>query len=183
MWHLCLLLHNLWHCFVLICILWFHLHNTKKDKPQTSKSLNSTENFEEQILFFHTIYNLRIWTKQWNESEFTRVTLTVFNTGSVLVWRGEGWKETIRCVHCHCRQKETVIPTELPLVQEVTTTLREWATIWRDLYVVSKPVLPQVDTHTHIHMWFLGDKAMHGCWGKRNTRSVGLLGGRAYTVY
>uniref|UniRef100_A0A669DD09 Dedicator of cytokinesis 1 n=1 Tax=Oreochromis niloticus TaxID=8128 RepID=A0A669DD09_ORENI len=31
-------------------------------------------------------------------------------------------------------QKETVIPTELPLVQEVTTTLREWATIWRDLY-------------------------------------------------
>uniref|UniRef100_A0A8C7Z7G6 Dedicator of cytokinesis 1 n=1 Tax=Oryzias sinensis TaxID=183150 RepID=A0A8C7Z7G6_9TELE len=30
--------------------------------------------------------------------------------------------------------KETVIPTELPLVQEVTTTLREWATIWRDLY-------------------------------------------------
>lgn len=34
------------------------------------------------------------------------------------------------------RQKETVIPTELPLVHEVTTTLREWATIWRDLYVV-----------------------------------------------
>uniref|UniRef100_A0A4W6FDZ9 Dedicator of cytokinesis 1 n=1 Tax=Lates calcarifer TaxID=8187 RepID=A0A4W6FDZ9_LATCA len=38
----------------------------------------------------------------------------------------------------HCRQKETVIPTELPLVQEVTTTLREWATIWRDLYVGDK---------------------------------------------
>lgn len=36
-------------------------------------------------------------------------------------------------------QKETVIPTELPLVQEVTTTLREWAAIWRDLYVVSRP--------------------------------------------
>uniref|UniRef100_A0A665WN77 Dedicator of cytokinesis 1 n=1 Tax=Echeneis naucrates TaxID=173247 RepID=A0A665WN77_ECHNA len=35
-------------------------------------------------------------------------------------------------------QKETVIPTELPLVQEVTTTLREWATIWRDLYVGDK---------------------------------------------
>uniref|UniRef100_A0A8K9UP90 Dedicator of cytokinesis 1 n=1 Tax=Oncorhynchus mykiss TaxID=8022 RepID=A0A8K9UP90_ONCMY len=33
--------------------------------------------------------------------------------------------------------KETVIPNELPLVQEVTTTLREWASIWRDLYVVS----------------------------------------------
>uniref|UniRef100_A0A8D3CAS1 Dedicator of cytokinesis 1 n=1 Tax=Scophthalmus maximus TaxID=52904 RepID=A0A8D3CAS1_SCOMX len=35
-------------------------------------------------------------------------------------------------------QKETVIPTELPLVQEVTTTLREWASIWRDLYVGDK---------------------------------------------
>lgn len=46
-----------------------------------------------------------------------------------------------------CRQKETVIPTELPLVQEVTTTLREWATIWRDLYVVRKPLLPQLKTH------------------------------------
>ncbi|KAK1794229.1 hypothetical protein P4O66_011125, partial [Electrophorus voltai] len=33
--------------------------------------------------------------------------------------------------------KETVIPTEQPLVHEVTTTLREWASIWRDLYVVS----------------------------------------------
>lgn len=41
-----------------------------------------------------------------------------------------------------CRQKETVIPTELPLVQEVTTTLREWAAIWRDLYVVRKPSAP-----------------------------------------
>uniref|UniRef100_A0A4W4HM09 Dedicator of cytokinesis 1 n=1 Tax=Electrophorus electricus TaxID=8005 RepID=A0A4W4HM09_ELEEL len=34
--------------------------------------------------------------------------------------------------------KETVIPTEQPLVHEVTTTLREWASIWRDLYVGDK---------------------------------------------
>uniref|UniRef100_A0AAZ3P5L4 C2 DOCK-type domain-containing protein n=1 Tax=Oncorhynchus tshawytscha TaxID=74940 RepID=A0AAZ3P5L4_ONCTS len=33
------------------------------------------------------------------------------------------------------QRRETVIPNELPLVQEVTTTLREWASIWRDLYV------------------------------------------------
>lgn len=39
---------------------------------------------------------------------------------------------------CCARPKETVIPTELPLVHEVTTTLREWASIWRYLYVVSK---------------------------------------------
>ncbi|RXM31390.1 hypothetical protein EOD39_7028 [Acipenser ruthenus] len=35
-------------------------------------------------------------------------------------------------------QKETVIPNELPLVQEVTTILREWASIWRELYVGDK---------------------------------------------
>lgn len=51
-----------------------------------------------------------------------------------------------------CRQKETVIPTELPLVQEVTTTLREWATIWRDLYVVRKPSAPAATTCTLIHI-------------------------------
>lgn len=38
-----------------------------------------------------------------------------------------------------CRQHETVIPGELPLVQELTNTLREWAVIWRKLYVVSFP--------------------------------------------
>ncbi|NXL85151.1 DOCK1 protein, partial [Alectura lathami] len=32
-------------------------------------------------------------------------------------------------------QHETVIPNELPLIQEVTTTLREWSSIWRQLYV------------------------------------------------
>lgn len=32
-----------------------------------------------------------------------------------------------------------MIPGELPLVQELTCTLREWAVIWRNLYVVSVP--------------------------------------------
>ncbi|KAM9324829.1 dedicator of cytokinesis protein 1 [Gastrophryne carolinensis] len=32
-------------------------------------------------------------------------------------------------------QHETVLPCEIPLVQEVTTTLREWSNIWRQLYV------------------------------------------------
>lgn len=35
------------------------------------------------------------------------------------------------------RQHETVIPGELPLGQELTSTLREWAVIWHRLYVVS----------------------------------------------
>ncbi|KAE8590306.1 hypothetical protein XENTR_v10018012 [Xenopus tropicalis] len=32
-------------------------------------------------------------------------------------------------------QHETIVPCEIPLVQEVTTTLREWSTIWRQLYI------------------------------------------------
>uniref|UniRef100_A0A8D0F1Q2 Dedicator of cytokinesis 2 n=1 Tax=Strix occidentalis caurina TaxID=311401 RepID=A0A8D0F1Q2_STROC len=32
--------------------------------------------------------------------------------------------------------EESVVPTELPMVQEITTTLREWAAIWKQLYVV-----------------------------------------------
>lgn len=40
------------------------------------------------------------------------------------------------------RQHETVIPGDLPLIQEVTTTLREWSTIWRQLYVVSEGFQP-----------------------------------------
>ncbi|XP_069467585.1 dedicator of cytokinesis protein 1 isoform X2 [Ambystoma mexicanum] len=32
-------------------------------------------------------------------------------------------------------QHETVVPSEIPLIQEVTTTLREWSFIWRQLYV------------------------------------------------
>ncbi|NXH72959.1 DOCK2 protein, partial [Hydrobates tethys] len=32
--------------------------------------------------------------------------------------------------------EESVVPAEMPMVQEITTTLREWATIWKQLYVV-----------------------------------------------
>ncbi|XP_054853310.1 dedicator of cytokinesis protein 5 isoform X1 [Eublepharis macularius] len=38
-------------------------------------------------------------------------------------------------------QNETVIPSELPLVQELTSTLREWAVIWHRLYVENKKSL------------------------------------------
>ncbi|XP_067899322.1 dedicator of cytokinesis protein 2-like isoform X3 [Heterodontus francisci] len=33
---------------------------------------------------------------------------------------------------------ENVLPIEMPLVQEVTTTLKEWGIIWKQLYMVSK---------------------------------------------
>uniref|UniRef100_A0A5F8H144 Dedicator of cytokinesis 5 n=1 Tax=Monodelphis domestica TaxID=13616 RepID=A0A5F8H144_MONDO len=39
------------------------------------------------------------------------------------------------------RQHETVIPSEAPLVQELTSTLREWAVIWHKLYVNNKVTL------------------------------------------
>lgn len=34
------------------------------------------------------------------------------------------------------RAEGSVVPAEMPTVQEITTTLREWATIWKQLYVV-----------------------------------------------
>uniref|UniRef100_A0A803VDM5 Dedicator of cytokinesis 1 n=1 Tax=Ficedula albicollis TaxID=59894 RepID=A0A803VDM5_FICAL len=41
-------------------------------------------------------------------------------------------------------QHETVIPNELPLIQEVTTTLREWSIIWRQLYVDNRDMFRSV---------------------------------------
>ncbi|NWX10556.1 DOCK2 protein, partial [Caloenas nicobarica] len=34
--------------------------------------------------------------------------------------------------------EESLVPAEMPMVQEITTTLREWATIWKQLYVVGQ---------------------------------------------
>uniref|UniRef100_A0A8C8AW93 C2 DOCK-type domain-containing protein n=1 Tax=Otus sunia TaxID=257818 RepID=A0A8C8AW93_9STRI len=34
--------------------------------------------------------------------------------------------------------EESVVPAELPMVQEITTTLREWAAIWKQLYVAGQ---------------------------------------------
>uniref|UniRef100_H0WLI3 Dedicator of cytokinesis 2 n=1 Tax=Otolemur garnettii TaxID=30611 RepID=H0WLI3_OTOGA len=36
------------------------------------------------------------------------------------------------------RNTENIIPAEIPLAQEVTTTLWEWGSIWKQLYVASK---------------------------------------------
>ncbi|XP_057212417.1 dedicator of cytokinesis protein 5 [Triplophysa rosa] len=38
-------------------------------------------------------------------------------------------------------KQETVVPTDLPLVQELGTTLREWTQIWHKLYVNNKTTL------------------------------------------
>ncbi|KAI4876095.1 hypothetical protein NFI96_024678, partial [Prochilodus magdalenae] len=38
-------------------------------------------------------------------------------------------------------KKETVIPADLPLVQELSATLREWAQIWHNLYVTNRTTL------------------------------------------
>ncbi|NWS63330.1 DOCK2 protein, partial [Chunga burmeisteri] len=40
--------------------------------------------------------------------------------------------------------EESVVPAEMPMVQEITTTLREWATIWKQLYVVRAGVPGEV---------------------------------------
>uniref|UniRef100_A0A673HK62 Dedicator of cytokinesis protein 5-like n=1 Tax=Sinocyclocheilus rhinocerous TaxID=307959 RepID=A0A673HK62_9TELE len=40
-----------------------------------------------------------------------------------------------------CLKQETVVSTDLPLVQELGTTLREWTQIWHKLYVSNKTTL------------------------------------------
>lgn len=39
------------------------------------------------------------------------------------------------------RAEESLAPAEMPTVQEITTTLREWATIWKQLFVVRDEAL------------------------------------------
>uniref|UniRef100_A0A673W5Q7 Dedicator of cytokinesis 2 n=1 Tax=Salmo trutta TaxID=8032 RepID=A0A673W5Q7_SALTR len=39
-----------------------------------------------------------------------------------------------------CGITEVVLSAEMPLVKEVTTTLREWGSIWKQLYVVNTPL-------------------------------------------
>ncbi|NWX94248.1 DOCK2 protein, partial [Nothoprocta pentlandii] len=34
--------------------------------------------------------------------------------------------------------EESLVPAEMPMVQEITTTLREWATLWKQLYVTGQ---------------------------------------------
>lgn len=45
-------------------------------------------------------------------------------------------KRTLRAPGFCCRQQEVIIPADLPLVQELRATLREWAQIWHKLFVV-----------------------------------------------
>lgn len=62
------------------------------------------------------------------------------------------------------RTEENVVPTEMPMVQEITTTLREWATIWKQLYVVSSG-----------GMWGLGTPGHRGDVGAATGRANGAV--------
>uniref|UniRef100_A0A8C8S564 Dedicator of cytokinesis 2 n=1 Tax=Pelusios castaneus TaxID=367368 RepID=A0A8C8S564_9SAUR len=46
--------------------------------------------------------------------------------------------------HVACPDHKNTIPAEIPLVQEVTTTLWEWGSIWKQLYVNKKKLFRQV---------------------------------------
>lgn len=53
-------------------------------------------------------------------------------------------------------QQEIIIPADLPLVQELGATLREWAQIWHKLFVVSVDCLSLINlsvssTHSLVH--------------------------------
>lgn len=56
------------------------------------------------------------------------------------------------CV-CVYRPHETVVPLEDPIVTEVTSTLQEWASLWKQLYVVSstKYVFSSMSCHCSLY--------------------------------
>lgn len=64
------------------------------------------------------------------------------------VWRWKSFCEPLltRLCVCDSRNEEVVTSVEMPLVKEVTTTLREWGSIWKQLYVVKKKkkIIPSV---------------------------------------
>lgn len=41
------------------------------------------------------------------------------------------------CSSAYYRQFEMVIPTEDSVITEMTSTLRDWGTMWKQLYVAS----------------------------------------------
>ena len=43
----------------------------------------------------------------------------------------------LKFLHYDYRSFETVAPKEAPLVLEITSVLREWGAIWKNLYIVS----------------------------------------------
>uniref|UniRef100_A0A8C4M8Q9 Dedicator of cytokinesis 5 n=1 Tax=Equus asinus asinus TaxID=83772 RepID=A0A8C4M8Q9_EQUAS len=88
---------------------------------------------------FPAIYN-------YNASQDVELSLQIGDTVHILeMYEGKsGWPSGIFPeTYIHLKeatvedrgQHETVIPGELPLVQELTSTLREWVVIWHKLYV------------------------------------------------
>ncbi|XP_044515188.1 dedicator of cytokinesis protein 5 [Gracilinanus agilis] len=104
------------------------------------------------LCFFGSIYN-------YNASQDIELSLQIGDTVHILEMY-EGWfrgytlrnkskKGIFPETYIHLKeatvedrgQHETVIPSEVPLVQELTSTLREWAVIWHKLYVNNKVTL------------------------------------------
>lgn len=55
------------------------------------------------------------------------------------------------------RNIENIIPAEIPLAQEVTTTLWEWGSIWKQLYVVRLETLLNPGVEAAYSLWLGSD--------------------------
>lgn len=53
---------------------------------------------------------------------------------------------------CDSRGEEVVMSAEMPLVKEVTTTLREWGSIWKQLFVVNNRRKISQRRHEYVHV-------------------------------
>jgi len=59
------------------------------------------------------------------------------------------------CFHiyvCNYRNEEVVISAEMPLVKEVTTTLREWGSIWKQLFVVKNKLAKTLFVYVNVRV-------------------------------
>uniref|UniRef100_A0A8C2TVU7 Dedicator of cytokinesis 5 n=1 Tax=Coturnix japonica TaxID=93934 RepID=A0A8C2TVU7_COTJA len=80
---------------------------------------------------FRTIYN-------YDAAQDVELSLQVGDTVHILEMYEETYIHLKEATVKDRGQHETVIPGELPLGQELTSTLREWAVIWHKLYVDNK---------------------------------------------
>ncbi|XP_078203325.1 dedicator of cytokinesis protein 5 isoform X1 [Callithrix jacchus] len=120
---------------------------------------NASQDVELSLQIGDTVHILEMY-EEMEESSNCSISLLVTGTSNLFNFSPSSWyrgytlqnkskKGIFPETYIHLKeatvedlgQHETVIPGELPLVQELTSTLREWAVIWRKLYVNNKLTL------------------------------------------
>uniref|UniRef100_A0A8B9L2W6 Dedicator of cytokinesis 3 n=1 Tax=Astyanax mexicanus TaxID=7994 RepID=A0A8B9L2W6_ASTMX len=76
------------------------------------------------------------------------------------------------CVYVYCRQCETVVPLEDPIITESTSTLQEWGVLWKQLYVKHRVELFQKLRHVMSELMDLRRQLISGHMTQEQSREV-----------